>query len=136
MSYRSAMMTIEVLIALVIIVMTIVMSATTSKYFNMTFQKKVQYIDLYTTVLSIKDKIEDDICSKERHMTGSVNHFEYTVDCKLLRESLTFVQDLEDEELHGLHGAYKMQLNEVTLQLRANTLNRTYNYYLTKAKAR
>ena len=132
MHSRFAMMTIEVLIALVIIFMTIVMSASTVKYFNMTFQKKVQYIDIYTTVLSVKDKINDDICSKESHIEGMFNNFTYTAECKQLRESPNFVHAADETEVSGRAGIYMMQLNEVSLIVKYGHIKKKYTYYLTK----
>lgn len=133
---HKAMLTIEVLIAFVIIFMTIVMSATTAKYFNMTFQKKLHYINIYTTVLSIKDKISENICAKESRITGEINNFEYIAECKLIRESPTFILDAEDPANTGYNGHYNMKLNEVTLQVKARSVDKTYHYYLTQAKAR
>ena len=136
MHSRLAMMTIEVLIALVIIFMTIVMSASTVKYFNMTFQKKAQYIDIYTTVLSIKDKVEDDICITNSRIEGMLNGFNYTVECHLLTKSPSFSYAADDTEESGLFGTYMIKLNEVKLSIKKKHIKKEFKYYLTKAKKR
>ena len=133
---RLAMMTVEVLIALVIIFLTIVMSASTVKYFNMTFLKKRQYIDIYTTVLSIRDKIEDDICTKESRIEGILNNYTYVAECNQLSESPSFVQAADETEESGRTGIYMMQFNEISLIVTHEHIKKKYTYYLTKAHRR
>lgn len=134
MKLRLAMMTVEVLVAMVIIFLTIVLSASTVKYFNMSFIKKEQYVDIYTTVLSIKDKIEKDVCIKK--VDGRINGFSYTAKCRLIQQIPNYQAPIDIDDIGGNIGSYMMKLYQVSLEVKKDRIHKNIDYYVTKAKKR
>ncbi|MEA3521878.1 MAG: hypothetical protein U9R50_02795 [Campylobacterota bacterium] len=134
MQSKKAMMTIEVLIALVIIFLAIVMNTTAVKFFNMTYAKKDQYINFYTTALSIKDNIASEICYQNMKIEGQLNNFTYQATCTLNNEIPNFLKAADIDEVSGHTGPYMMQLFYVSLELKNKNFIKSLTYYITKAK--
>ena len=128
------MMTIEVLIAMVIIFLTIVMSASAMKFFNMSYKKKDHYVDIYTTVLSIKDYIEPTICDKNHKINSIMNGFKYTATCTLKHEIRNFSKAGDSTDISGNIGVYMVSLYNVNLHVEKKHINKSIDYLITKVK--
>jgi len=119
------MFTVEVLIALLLLFLTITLSATSSKFFNRIITQQDRYQDIYIAVFNIKDRISDEICTSSNKIEDIFSGVEYRATCRKLNESQTFVKEYDFEEnkmLKSYTGPYRVSLYEVTLELI------TYNY--------
>lgn len=128
---KKAIITIEVLISLLILFLIIATSSTTLKVFQSVLIKKDIYEKEYITVLSIKDKISHEICTKKSQLEGRYNGFDYKANCRKLKESRTFKKAFEGDEKNGAFGNYIMRLNSIKLELKKGSYSSEYNYIKT-----
>jgi len=114
------MFTVEVLIALLLLFLTITLSATSSKFFNRIITQQERYQDIYIAVFNIKDKIFDEICTSSNKIENILSGVEYRATCTKLNESQSFVKEYDFEEnrmLKSYTGPYLVTLYEVNLEL-------------------
>lgn len=117
---RRGMFTIEVLISIFILFLVVTLSATSSKFLNQILRQQDRYKEIYSVVLSLKDKISAEICSTKHSMVGEFNGLEYHVECSLLKELRAFEKDYdfeEGKEISGNTGMYLFQLYNVKLEI-------------------
>ena len=127
------MFTVEVLISIFILFLVVTLSATSSKFLNQMLKQQDRYKELYTIVFSIKDKISNDICTKQQRVTGKMSGLEYVAECTIVKESKGFVKDYDFDEnkyMMGYTGTYYFHLYEVELEI----VNHHYivNYYMNR----
>jgi hypothetical protein len=114
------MFTVEVLISLLLLFLTITLSATSSKFFNRIITQQERYQDIYIAVFNIKDKIFDEICTSSNKIEDMLSGVEYHATCTKLNESRNFVKEYDFEEntmLKSYTGPYLVTLYQVHLEL-------------------
>lgn len=128
------MITIEVLISMLILFLVIVASLSNIKFFNLVNKKKESYEDYYMTVLSLKDKLSLDICEKKQKIEGEFNGFTYTATCEKKKELRTYYYPSVDNKdlTPGNKGDTLVLLYLVQLELKINTIEKSYSYYVTR----
>jgi len=114
---RKAVITIEVLIALIVMFSAIVMTTSSIRTLNLFKLKKEKYEVNYTTVLSLKAMLENrafEILGGK--FIGDINGFEYEISYKPTLSKRTFVLG-ETEASMGNYGPYNIILYDCILQL-------------------
>ena len=106
---------IEVLIATLIMVMSIVTVTAAIRQFAIHREKLRSYEQLYTTVLSLRDRIMNDTLIDNASETGSLNGLAYRSQCRLVESANNYVLDSEDPGRNGNTGAFTIMLFKVTL---------------------
>jgi len=131
---RKGMFTVEVLISIFILFLVVTLSATSSKFLNQMLKQQDRYKELYIIIFSIKDKISNDICTKQQRVTGKMSGLEYVAQCTIVKESKGFVKDYDfedNQEIIGYTGMYLFHLYEVDLEIvnYGYSINYTINRY-------
>lgn len=126
---RLAMMTIEVLVALLILFITITTSSTVIKFLTQVKTKQSSYEDIYIAVLSIKDQYAHMSCKEP--INGTLNDFHYNITCKKLQESKNYVHSDETDDPSGLIGPFIVGLYDVKMTLKKDTFEHSYSYFYT-----
>lgn len=129
---KNAMITIEVLIALVILFSVVVTSASAVKHLFITKGQKDSYEKLYISVLNIKDKIDNKICTNSFHLIGSLGNSTYEADCKKLKELRNYISGFEDNQIQGNNGRTYVSLYKIDLHISLNQREKSYTYYKTQ----
>lgn len=130
---RKAMFTIEVLIALFVLFLTITLSAMSSKFFNQILSQQEHYKELYIYVFNIKDKISDEICLKNNSISNQIDGLLYKAECTKVKESRSFQKDYDIEEqqfISGYEGEFKLTLYKVNLKI--PKYNYQIDYYISR----
>lgn len=123
------MFTVEVLISIFILFLVVTLSATSYKFLNQILKQQERYKEIYATVLSIKDSISHDICSKKDTIIGEISGLEYEAQCRLIKEERGFEKDYDFDngrEISGHTGAYLFGLYEVELEVVKHNYKVTY----------
>lgn len=131
---KKAMITIEVLVAMLILFLVITTSFSNIKFYNIMNDKKRAYEDTYMNVLSIKDKISSTICKTMLKEEGNFNDVHFIATCQKLKELRTFRLGMELGDPSGNIGNYLMKLYEVTLVLNGEKYEKVYTYSVTQAE--
>ncbi len=126
---RLAMMTIEVLVALLILFITITTSSTVIKFLNQVKTKQSSYEDIYIAVLSIKDLHAHMSCQEP--INGTLNGFNYQITCQKIQESKNYVHSGDPDEPSGLIGPFTVGLYDVKMSLKRDSFQHAYSYYYT-----
>jgi len=129
------MFIVEVLISIFILFLVVTLSATSSKFLNQMLKQQERYKEIYSIVFSIKDKISNDICTKQNRITGEMAGLEYIAKCTIVKEERGFTKDYdfdEGKEISGYTGAYLYSLYKVDLKILKH--NYTVSYYLNRYK--
>ena len=114
---RQAVITIEVLIALVIMFSAVVLTTSSVRTLTLFKLKKEKYEINYTTVLSLKAMLENrEFAANGGNFQGNINGFDYTIDYKPLKKNRTFILG-ETKASTGNYGAYEMTLYNCVLNL-------------------
>lgn len=122
------MITLEVLVALLILFFAIMTSTAGTKFYTSTQIQKQNYEELYITTTSIVDKIKDEICSKNMLIEGVYNDFTYRATCSLEKESLNYQKAFDIGEPEGLIGKYQLRLYKVDLIMEQNNFHKILSY--------
>lgn len=125
------MITIEVLVSMLILFLVISTSTTMTKFFQNVSLKKDIYEDEYITLLSLKDKLSNTICSFEDTQEGEFNGYKYKAECENIKQSRTYIKGVDEDEKSGLYGNYMVKLNKVKLLLEKEKYSKNFEYYLT-----
>jgi len=123
------MFTVEVLISIFILFLVVTLSATSSKFLNQMLKQQERYKEIYRTVLSIKDSIAHEICSKRYTLRGEMSGLEYEAKCRLIKEERGFEKDYDFDngrEVSGHTGAYLFGLYEIELEVVKHNYKVTY----------
>jgi len=109
--------TIEVLIALIIMFSAVVLTTSSVRTLNLFKLKKEKYEVNYTTVLSLKAMFENrEFNPVGGKFTGKINGFDYEMRYKLLENRQSYIIG-ETEALSGNIGPYHIYLYECVLDL-------------------
>lgn len=122
------MITLEVLVALLILFFAIMTTTTGTKFYTSTQIQKQNYEELYMSATSIVDKIKDEICSKNMLLEGVYNEFRYRATCSLEKESLNYQKAFDLGEPEGLIGKYQLRLYNVDITLQQNNFQKRLSY--------
>jgi len=132
---KKAMFTVEVLISIFILFLVVTLSATSSKFLNQILRQQDRYKEIYTTIFSIKDKISQDICTKQNTISGEMVGIAYRANCSVVKEERGFKKDYdfdEGKEINGYTGAYLFTLYRVDLEI--EKYNYRVSYYINRYK--
>jgi len=125
---KSAMITVEVLVALIILFLAVVTATTGTKLYISTQMQKQNYEDLYIATTSVIDKINDDLCLREMFLEGKYNNFTYNAKCVLKNESRNYKKGFDIGDNEGLIGRYQLKLYEVELTLSRKNFSKKFIY--------
>jgi hypothetical protein len=128
---KKAMLTIEVLVALLILFLVITSSTMSLKSFGIINNKKSQYEKEYMSVLNIKDILQDDICVKSMTKTGKFDGYTYKAQCAKEKELRNYQKAFEIGDPEGNIGSYMIRLYKVNLHVSKGRLSKNYIYHLT-----
>jgi type II secretory pathway pseudopilin PulG len=118
-SPRGGFTLVEVLIATLIMVMSIATVTAAVRQFAIHKEKLRHYEQLYTTVLSLRDRVMNDNLSDNLRSSGKLNGLDYRYECRLLESNNNYVTG-EDVEQSGNRGAFAIQLFKVKLKVEGN----------------
>jgi len=122
---NKAFITVEVLIAMLILFLTVATLASSTKFFTSTKIKKEFYESYYSTFLNVKDKLSTKSCSTH---TGNYNNFDYSSTCKTLKTLKNYIPDFGEGDPFGNIGRFNYKLNEVTLTLSRDKFKKSLKY--------
>lgn len=131
---KKAMITIEVLVAMLILFLVIATSFSNISFFNILNEKKKTYEDTYMNVLSIKDKLSLTLCTTTMRQEGTFNNISYIATCDKEKELRTFTMGMELDDPSGNVGRYLIKLYTITLELQEEKSNKAYSYLLTRSE--
>lgn len=122
---------VEVLIATLIMVVSIVTVTAALRQFSMGREKLGQYEHLYTTTLSLRDKILGETLVDKRSDSGTLNGLDYRYTCHLEQSANNFIYS-EEVEQSGNKGQFLMMLFKITLEVGG----KSFEFYKTEYKTR
>jgi type II secretory pathway component PulJ len=122
---------VEVLIATLIMVLSIVTVTAAVRQFTINREKLRSYEQLYDTVLSLRDRIMNDTLSNNFHDRGKLNGLDYSFQCRQVESANNYVYT-EDGQLNGNTGHFAMTLYKVTLEVGG----KTFEFHKTQYKKR
>ena len=129
---KKAMITIEVLVALLILFLVIASSTNTIKFFQIVDRKKTTIEEEYMIVLNIKDILSNSVCKKELKEEGVTNGYSYTVECEKQEELKSYKKALDLDESSGNIGNHIMRFYKVKLNIKKENFDKNYVYYITR----
>ncbi len=128
---KKAFVTIEAVIAFVILTFAILTTVSSVRTLNLYQKRKSSYENLFITVLSIKDLIKNENFEKKRKFSGVLNGFDYNATVKIEDRKHNMVMD----EFFGYSpGTYQVTLYKVLLEVRKKNLIKNFSFLLTKEK--
>ncbi len=129
------MITIEVLIALLILFLVITTSSLTIKHLFFIQRQQRHHEERYAALLSIRDRLEiEGLCRSRPEMEGEWDGFHYRAVCSLLKELRSFQYADEDTgHPEGNTGRWLVRLYRVDLTL--GRAGRVYPYHYEKSVA-
>jgi hypothetical protein len=133
---KRAMITIEVLIALLILFLSIMISMGAFKFVQQVKYKQENIQRLYMTVINIRNKIKKELCGVPV-IKGEFDGFKYTAQCTLLRESRTYMNSYDFDTMKdtsGLNGPFIARIYKIRLEVKNKKIYKTYQYYIMKVK--
>lgn len=128
-----AFMTIEVLIALVIISMGVLTITSALKTLYSSTDKQKYYENSTIALLSIKDTLIQIDFEKQKRTTGKLNGLDYTITADQIASQRTYVVD-ESSDLSGNKGGYEIILYKITLTLSDTLHTKYYTLYQARTK--
>lgn len=129
--HRAGFTLVEVLIATLIMVMSIVTVTAAIRQFAIHREKLRQYEQLYTTTLSLRDKIMNDTLTDNFKDSGKLNGLYYHYECKLVERANSYAL-VENPEQGGNSGQYSVTLFKVNLEVEGKGVE----FYKTQYKKR
>lgn len=134
MKPRKAVITIEVLIALIVMFSAVVLTTSSVRTLNLFKLKKEKYEINYTSVLSLKAMFENRAFNPlGGSFTGKINGFDYEMKYKLVENRQTYVNG-ETAALSGNVGPYHIYLFECILDLIKDNTYSQSNFQILKYK--
>ncbi len=126
-------MLIEVLISVLIISASIVTISAGMKMFFQYKQRQENYQNLYITVLSLKDEIENMKLKNVKSLKDRLNGFNYTVSVTPIRRLRNYIYTYnEAEETSGNKGGYDISLYKVKVNLNKGNFRKDIEFYITQ----
>jgi hypothetical protein len=120
-----------VLVATLIMVTSIVTVTAALRQFSINREQLRQYEQLYTTTLSLCDKIMGETLTDNRQGKGVINGLDYRYICHLEQSTNNYVLG-EDETQNGNKGPFLIMLFKVSLEVGG----KTFEFYKTQYKKR
>ena len=128
---RSAFVTIEAIIAFVVLTFAVLTTVSSVRTLNLYSAKKELYQDLYTSVLSVKDMIKNSPIEKKSLFEGEINGFRYKA---LVKKEDAKNNMLMDEFFGFSPGTYRVTLYKILLEMRKGNLVKKFSFLLTREK--
>src|ERR1017187_7581928 len=122
---------VEVLIATLIMVTSIVTVSAAMRQFSINRKQLRRYEQLYTATLSLRDKIMGGILSDNSQNKGTLNGLDYSYTCRLEQSANNYVQGEYDSQ-SGNKGAFLITLYRVSLEVGG----KNFEFYKTQYKKR
>lgn len=129
---RSAFVTIEAIIAFIILTFGILTTTSSMKTLGLLNQKKAYYEELYTAVLSLKDLTDVYSFEQQKEYRGELNGFTYRINAQEIDKRRDRIFDYDSGQ--KVDGVYEVTLYKVVLHIRKNKLEREYAYYTARQK--
>ena len=127
------MLTIEVLIAMLILFIVVVTVTTSLKFFNTTSKQRERYENSYITLLNIKDFISPTICQKDiLEKYGELNDYQFQAKCKLVKRLNEYKIAFDIDEESGNFGNRIVRLYLVDLNISKGNFKKSLKYYITR----
>ncbi|HIP37548.1 MAG TPA: hypothetical protein EYG85_11920 [Crocinitomix sp.] len=131
---KRAIITIEVLIALIIMFSAIVLVTSSIRSLNLFVFKKEHYENSYVTVLSIKSLLENrEFLSASGLFSGELNGYKYQVDYRAINKKKSYIIG-ETALLTGNVGNSWITLYDCTLVLSTFKSSNQYTFQITRYK--
>lgn len=118
---------VEVLVASVILFFIIITLHAGFKQYAEYVRKQNDYERLYTTVLSIRDKLEDTDLGRIRETYGTLNGVSYEATVNEVSRKRNFVYGMGEASTGNL-GIFQIVLYKVILKIK----NREFEFYITQ----
>ena len=131
---KRAMITIEVLVALLILFLVIAASTNSIKFFQMVNGKKNNIENEYMIVLNVRDILAHQICSHSQRAEGSFDNYTYTATCEKQKEIRSYQKGFDIGDPSGNIGNYLMDLYKVHLEIKKANFDKQYIYYITNGE--
>lgn len=125
---NKAFITIEVLVAMVILFLSIATLSTSTKFFTTVKIKKANYEEYYRTFLNVKDKLLQKPCATQ---SGEYNNFSYKLTCKTEKNLRNYRPAFDEGDPEGNIGPFVYELNKNILTLSRANISRSIEYYTT-----
>jgi type II secretory pathway pseudopilin PulG len=122
---------VEVLVATLIMVVSIVTVTAAMRQFSTNREQLRRYEQLYTTTLSLRDKIMGETLTDNRQDKGVLNGLDYRYTCRLEQSSNSYVFN-EDGAQSSNNGPFLIMLFKVSLEVGG----KTFEFYKTQYKKR
>ena len=107
---------IEVLVATLIMVMSIVTVTAAIRQFAIHREKLKSYERIYSTVLSLRARIMNDTLKEDTKDSGTFNGLNYSYQCQLVESANNFVFG-EEGDMTGNKGPFLISLFRVNLEV-------------------
>ncbi len=120
---------IEVLVASLILFIVILTLNAAFKQYTSYRIKQEKYELLYMSVLSLKDKLENEDLSRFSTINGKINGLDYTANVKAVARNRNYVYGFTPKE-SGNKGAFLITLYKITLKI----AGKTFVFYKTQYK--
>lgn len=130
-SRSSGFTLVEVLVATLIMVVSIVTVTAALRQFSINREQLRRYEQLYTVTLSIRDKIMGETLTDNRQGNGILNGLKYSYTCKLEQSANNYVYE-EESGQGGNNGSFTMLLFKVSLEVGG----KNFDFYKTQYKKR
>ncbi|MFA7403360.1 MAG: prepilin-type N-terminal cleavage/methylation domain-containing protein [Pelobacteraceae bacterium] len=130
-SRSSGFTLVEVLVATLIMVVSIVTVTAALRQFSINREQLRRYEQLHTTTLSLRDKIMGETLSDNRQDKGILNGLSYSYSCRLEQSANNYLF-VEDGALSGNNGPFSIMLFKVNLEVGG----KTFEFYKTQYKKR
>jgi len=127
------MITIEVLIAMLILFLVIAMSFEQIKFFTNIVSKQRNFEDEYLVVSDILQKNNLTICKNNLQVQGRDGSYQYELRCTKIEELKNYVFDSVKMQAGNI-GNRMVQLYKIELNLKKNKREKKYYYYVTRTK--
>lgn len=112
-------------------VVSIITVTAAMRQFSINREKLGQYEHLYTTTLSLRDKITGETLTDGRSGSGNMNGLDYRYSCRLEQSANNYVFG-EEPESGGNKGQFLIMLFKVTLDVGG----KKFEFYKTQYKKR
>jgi type II secretory pathway pseudopilin PulG len=119
---------IEVLVATLIMVVSIVTVTAAIRQFAIHREKLRSYEQVYTSVLSLRDRIMNETLKENDKQTGTFNGLPYSYDCRLVESANNYVYG----DNAGNNGLFQVMLFKVNLEIEG----RDFEFFKTQYKQR
>ncbi|GAM08228.1 hypothetical protein OR1_00499 [Geobacter sp. OR-1] len=122
---------VEVLIATLIMVISIVTVTAAVRQFALQREKLTHYEQLYTTVLSLRDRIMNERLNEGMPVKGALNGLNYQYNCRKVESANNYVFG-EEEGQSGNKGVFLITLFSIHLDVEG----REFEFYKTQYEKR